>query len=76
MSATAELNMVEAITKGLGQLLEEDPDAILLGEDIGRNGGVFRATAGLQERFGEDRVVDTPLSEAGFVGAAIGMCLV
>ena len=76
MSATAELNMVEAITKGLEQLLEEDPDAILLGEDIGRNGGVFRATAGLQERFGEDRVVDTPLSEAGFVGAAIGMCLV
>ncbi|MGH7641807.1 MAG: alpha-ketoacid dehydrogenase subunit beta [Candidatus Dormibacteria bacterium] len=72
----AELNMVEAITRGLGQLLEEDPDALLLGEDIGANGGVFRATAGLQERFGPERVVDTPLSEAGFVGAAIGMCLV
>ena len=76
MTATAELNMVEAITQGLGQLLEEDPDSLLLGEDIGANGGVFRATAGLQERFGEARVIDTPLSESGFVGAAIGMCLV
>lgn len=70
------LNMVEAIDRGLGQILEDDPRALLLGEDIGRNGGVFRATAGLQERFGEERVVDTPLAEAGFVGAAIGMCLV
>jgi pyruvate/2-oxoglutarate/acetoin dehydrogenase E1 component len=68
--------MVEAITKGLAQLLEDDPDAVIIGEDIGANGGVFRATAGLQERFGEERVIDTPLSEAGFVGAAIGMCLV
>ncbi|HUY08813.1 MAG TPA: alpha-ketoacid dehydrogenase subunit beta [Candidatus Dormibacteraeota bacterium] len=76
MSEAAGLNMVEAITRGLGQLLEEDPDALLMGEDIGANGGVFRATAGLLERFGAERVIDTPLSEAGFVGAAIGMCLV
>lgn len=75
MSDAAGLNMVEAITKGLAQLLEEDPDALLMGEDIGANGGVFRATAGLLERFGAERVIDTPLSEAGFVGAAIGMCL-
>jgi pyruvate/2-oxoglutarate/acetoin dehydrogenase E1 component len=67
--------MVEAIGKGLAQLLEEDPQALLLGEDIGANGGVFRATAGLQQRFGGERVIDTPLAEAGFVGAAIGMCL-
>ncbi|MGH7612079.1 MAG: alpha-ketoacid dehydrogenase subunit beta [Candidatus Dormibacteria bacterium] len=67
--------MVEAINRALGQVLEEDPDALLLGEDIGANGGVFRATAGLQERFGQERVVDTPLCEAGFVGAAIGLCL-
>jgi pyruvate/2-oxoglutarate/acetoin dehydrogenase E1 component len=67
--------MVEAIRQGLAQLLEEDPQALLLGEDIGANGGVFRATAGLQQRFGEERVIDTPLAEAGFVGAAIGMCL-
>lgn len=68
--------MVEAINRGLGQILEEDQDSLLLGEDIGANGGVFRASAGLQQRFGEERVIDTPLSEAGFVGAAIGMCLV
>ena len=73
---STQVTMVEAVGRALGQVLEEDPRAILLGEDIGVNGGVFRATAGLQERFGPDRVVDTPLSEAGFVGAAIGMCLV
>lgn len=71
----AQLNMVEAIRQGLAQLLEEDPLALLMGEDIGANGGVFRATAGLQQQFGEERVIDTPLAEAGFVGAAIGMCL-
>ena len=70
------VTMVEAVGQALGQVLAEDPRAILLGEDIGVNGGVFRATEGLQARFGPDRVVDTPLSEAGFVGAAIGMCLV
>lgn len=72
----AGLNLVEAITRGLGQVLEEDPDSLLLGEDIGANGGVFRATQGLQARFGPDRVVDTPLCESGFIGAAIGMSLV
>ncbi len=71
----ANLNMVEAIARALAQILESDPDSVLLGEDIGVNGGVFRATAGLQARFGPDRVVDTPLAESGFVGAAIGMCL-
>lgn len=68
--------MVEAIGRGLGQILEQDPHSLLLGEDIGVNGGVFRATAGLQQRFGDGRVVDTPLAEAGFVGAAIGMSMV
>ncbi|MFZ0169499.1 MAG: alpha-ketoacid dehydrogenase subunit beta [Candidatus Dormiibacterota bacterium] len=76
MTVATELNMVEAINRGLGQILEEDQDSLLIGEDIGANGGVFRATVGLQERFGEERVIDTPLSEAGFVGAALGMCLV
>ncbi len=71
-----QLNMVEAIGRALGQILEDDPSSVLMGEDIGVNGGVFRATVGLQQRFGDDRVVDTPLAEAGFVGAAIGMCLV
>lgn len=72
---TVQANMVEAIGRSMGQILDQDPDAMLLGEDIGVNGGVFRATAGLQARFGPDRVVDTPLAEAGFVGAAIGLCL-
>lgn len=69
------LTMVQAINAALGAELGADPRVILLGEDIGRTGGVFRATVGLQERFGEDRVIDTPACEAGFVGAAIGLCL-
>lgn len=67
--------MVQAITDGMRVMLEEHDDVLLLGEDIGTNGGVFRATDGLQQEFGEDRVIDTPLSEAGFIGAAIGMGL-
>ncbi|BCB02323.1 alpha-ketoacid dehydrogenase subunit beta [Bacillus sp. KH172YL63] len=69
------LTMVQAITDGMRVMLEEHDDVLLLGEDIGTNGGVFRATDGLQQEFGEDRVIDTPLSEAGFIGAAIGMGL-
>ena len=48
---------------------------MVMGEDVGRAGGVFRATAGLRERFGEDRCVDTPLAEAGILGAAVGLCM-
>lgn len=69
----AEINLVEAVNLALGHALESDPDVLLLGEDIGVNGGVFRATAGLQARFGAARVMDTPLAEGGIVGAAIGM---
>ncbi len=68
--------MVEVIGRALAQVLADDAEALLMGEDIGVNGGVFRATAGLQQRFGDDRVIDTPLAEAGFVGAAIGMAMV
>ncbi|API92651.1 MULTISPECIES: alpha-ketoacid dehydrogenase subunit beta [unclassified Virgibacillus] len=70
-----ELTMIQAINDGLKTMLEEDPKILLLGEDIGKNGGVFRATDGLQDVFGEKRVIDTPLSEAGFVGTAVGMAL-
>ncbi|WP_409291174.1 alpha-ketoacid dehydrogenase subunit beta [Peribacillus sp. SCS-37] len=67
------LTLVEAVKDALDVMLSEHEDVIVLGEDIGVNGGVFRATEGLQEKYGDERVVDTPLSEAGFVGAAIGM---
>jgi 2-oxoisovalerate dehydrogenase E1 component beta subunit len=65
--------MVEAINDALDVMLERDPDVILLGEDIGYFGGVFRATAGLQAKYGKTRVFDTPISEGGIVGVAVGM---
>jgi 2-oxoisovalerate dehydrogenase E1 component beta subunit len=66
---------LEAIRQGLWEEMERDPDVFLLGEDIGVYGGAFKATAGFIEHFGEKRVVDTPISEAGIVGAAIGASL-
>jgi len=69
----ADLNMVEAINLALAWALEHDPDVVLLGEDIGVNGGVFRTTAGLQARFGARRVIDTPLAETALGGTAVGM---
>ncbi|WP_066288494.1 alpha-ketoacid dehydrogenase subunit beta [Bacillus sp. FJAT-29937] len=72
---TKTLTLIQAITDALDTMLEERSEVLLLGEDIGKNGGVFRATEGLQEKYGTDRVIDTPLSEAGFVGAGIGMAV-
>lgn len=69
----AELNMVEALNHALAYELAHDPAVLLLGEDIGVNGGVFRATVGLQARFGAQRVIDTPLAETAIAGTAIGM---
>lgn len=69
----ARMNIVEAVNDALRLELERDERVILLGEDIGRNGGVFRATNGLLAQFGERRVVDTPLAESAIVGAAVGM---
>jgi pyruvate dehydrogenase E1 component beta subunit len=71
----ARLNMVEAIDQALRQAMERDPKMIILGEDVGRDGGVFRVTDGLIERFGDQRVIDTPLAESGIVGMAIGMAI-
>lgn len=68
-------NMGDAINRALAQALEEDDRTLVMGEDVGRLGGVFRITRGLRDRFGAGRVVDTPLSEAGIVGTAIGMAL-
>src|SRR5437667_12719034 len=71
----AKLTMVEAISLALRQEMEKDPRVLILGEDVGKNGGVFRATQGLFDLFGETRVVDTPLSESAIVGVAIGMAV-
>jgi pyruvate dehydrogenase E1 component beta subunit len=67
------VNMIEAIRATLSAEMERDERIILLGQDIGRNGGMFRATDGLQRRFGEDRVVDMPLAEGVIVGSAVGL---
>ncbi|AIO70107.1 alpha-ketoacid dehydrogenase subunit beta [Burkholderia oklahomensis] len=69
----ADLNLVEAVNLALAYELAHDPSVVLLGEDIGANGGVFRATVDLQARFGAQRVIDTPLAETAIAGAAIGM---
>jgi pyruvate/2-oxoglutarate/acetoin dehydrogenase E1 component len=71
----ADLLMVEAINDALHGELARDESVLVMGEDVGRAGGVFRATAGLRERFGENRCVDTPLAEAGILGTAIGLCM-
>ncbi|MDA1007583.1 MAG: alpha-ketoacid dehydrogenase subunit beta [Planctomycetota bacterium] len=71
----ANLNLVQAINLALIQEMEKDERVLLLGEDIGLNGGVFRVTDGLQARFGKSRVVDTPLAESGIIGTAIGLAM-
>jgi pyruvate/2-oxoglutarate/acetoin dehydrogenase E1 component len=71
----AELTLVEAINDCLHHELARDPDVLVMGEDVGKVGGVFRATAGLRETFGADRCVDTPLAEAGILGTAVGLCM-
>jgi pyruvate dehydrogenase E1 component beta subunit len=70
-----EMTLVQAVNRGLAEAMRQDPDVLVLGEDVGVNGGVFRATEGLFKEFGGDRVIDTPLSETGIVGTAIGMAL-
>lgn len=67
--------MIQAINDGLRNALESDPNVLIFGEDVGHNGGVFRATDGLQQQFGAARVFDTPLAESGIVGTAIGMAV-
>lgn len=72
---TQFLTIVQAVNDGMKTLLETDDSVMILGEDIGKNGGVFRATEGLQEKFGADRVIDTPLAEAGIIGTSIGLAV-
>jgi 2-oxoisovalerate dehydrogenase E1 component beta subunit len=69
----AALTLVEAVRTALARAMADDPGVLVLGEDVGRDGGVFRATDGLLARFGEERVLDTPLSEALLAGLGIGL---
>jgi len=71
----AEMTMIQAITDAMKVEMKNDPNIVVFGEDVGKNGGVFRATQGLQEEYGEDRVFDAPLAESGIAGMAFGMAL-
>ena len=75
MSDIVSMNMIQALNNALDIHLARDRESVILGEDVGYFGGVFRVTEGLQKKYGEDRVIDTPLAEAGIVGTAIGMAL-
>lgn len=70
-----KLNMVQAINLALKEEMQRDKDVVVLGEDVGRDGGVFRVTEGLLDLFGPERVIDTPLAESGIVGMAVGMAV-
>ncbi|WP_374412656.1 alpha-ketoacid dehydrogenase subunit beta [Novosphingobium colocasiae] len=72
-TATRPMTMIEAINDALHLMMARDPDVVVMGEDVGYFGGVFRATAGLQGKFGKNRVFDTPINECGIIGAAVGM---
>lgn len=70
-----QMTIAKAVNSGLRRAMEDDPKVLVMGEDVGKLGGVFRVTDGLQKDFGEDRVIDTPLAESGIVGTAIGLAL-
>jgi 2-oxoisovalerate dehydrogenase E1 component beta subunit len=72
---TETLTMAKALNAAMHKALADDPQVLVMGEDVGKLGGVFRVTDGLQKEFGEDRVIDTPLAESGIIGTAIGMAL-
>ncbi len=74
-AATRTLNLVQAVNEALDIAMAKDKRVLILGEDVGRNGGVFRATEGLWKKYGDDRVVDTPLAEIGIMGSAIGLAI-
>jgi len=75
MERHPKLTLGKALNLGLRRAMERDPQVLIMGEDVGRLGGVFRITDGLQKDFGEDRVIDTPLAESGIVGTAVGLAL-
>ncbi|MCU1659498.1 MAG: pyruvate dehydrogenase component subunit beta [Pseudonocardiales bacterium] len=70
-----KITMAKALNNGLRKSMEDDPKVVIMGEDVGKLGGVFRITDGLQKDFGEDRVIDTPLAESGIIGTAVGLAI-
>ena len=72
---TETFTLGKAINTGLRRAMERDPKVLIMGEDVGKLGGVFRITDGLQKDFGEDRVMDTPLAESGIIGTAVGLAI-
>ena len=71
----AQMNMIHALNSAMDIMLGKDPSVVVLGEDVGYFGGVFRGTEGLQRKYGDSRVLDTPIAEGGIVAAAIGMAV-
>ncbi|MDQ1709905.1 MAG: 2-oxoisovalerate dehydrogenase component beta subunit, partial [Frankiaceae bacterium] len=69
------ITLAKALNEGLRKALEKDDKVLIMGEDVGKLGGVFRVTDGLQKDFGDSRVIDTPLAESGIIGTAIGLAL-
>ena len=70
-----KVTLAKALNAGLRRAMEADPKVLIMGEDVGKLGGVFRITDGLQKDFGEDRVIDSPLAESGIIGTAVGMAM-
>lgn len=75
VTTVTTLTLARAINEGLRKAMEENPKVLIMGEDVGKLGGVFRVTDGLQKDFGESRVIDTPLAESGIIGTAVGLAL-
>ena len=73
-TATKPMNMIQAINSALDVMMARDEDIVVMGEDVGYFGGVFKATEHLQARYGKTRVFDTPITELGIIGVAVGMC--